>query len=220
MALTKRKSPPGIKPGDPMTIEKVRVDQVLKHPDGRIFRVYRQFGPKMFQVFYYPEMNGGEGHLFGQGQADFDGWEYVKEWSERERPLPERDLKDTMNGFLSPEGKLYWCHFTEHNSLEERIVAFFGIEEKRRPGKHWWELEDAGYIKLQSGDWYRPEFDPPTQAQLDTIFAWYKANEGQPFNSWIEDWKESKIAAALDPLTSNSPILAEAARKILPKEGD
>lgn len=71
-----------------------------------------------------------------------------------------------VSGWLSPDGVLYGCRYTEHVALADAL------------GKTEAALETEGWWKLQSGNWRRADtrsFEPTwTQRQLDTVWDWLR----------------------------------------------
>lgn len=81
---------------------------------------------------------------------------------------PTTEFTKWDNGWLSPDGKLYPCEYQGHIALAENL----GLEGT--------DIEDAGWIKLQDGGWLYPFYlrsQGVTQAQLDTLFDWHRANK-------------------------------------------
>lgn len=83
-------------------------------------------------------------------------------------PKPTTDFLKWENGWLAPDGKFYACKYQGHIALAEHL----GLQ-----GTH---IEDAGWVKLQSGIWLYPFYlkgQGVTQAQLDTLFDWHRAKK-------------------------------------------
>jgi hypothetical protein len=90
----------------------------------------------------------------------------------RELPEPTTDFVDTTNGWLSPEGVFYECQYHEHDWYAHILRGDNGDR-----------IEYMGWIALRGSYW-----DPGspgrrkrgiTQAQYNTIAAWYQANDGR-----------------------------------------
>jgi hypothetical protein len=89
----------------------------------------------------------------------------------KQRLVPVRELENVRNGWLTPDGNLYWCDSWAHNWLAGHLEKLTGLKEEK-------------FIKLSRGEWY-PEGDVSIK-QFDTIWDWCKAN-GEDFPETLID---------------------------------
>lgn len=92
-------------------------------------------------------------------------------------PPPEPKNEITQDeGWLSPEGKFYFCVYGGHISLANRL------------GLNSVQMEKMGWLKVQGGKvFFSPLFgqEEPTQSQRDIVFDWYK-KQGFELPGWMK----------------------------------
>lgn len=95
------------------------------------------------------------------------------------KPEPTTEFEKWDAGWLSPGGKFYGCKYRGHIGLAEHL----GSSEP--------QLEDGGWIKLQTDIWIHPWLYSErlgghiTQQQLDTLFEWHQ-KKGKKLSGWME----------------------------------
>jgi hypothetical protein len=105
-------------------------------------------------------------------------------------PLPSEPRAGAA--WVAPDGRFYGCRWMEHDRLAYRLAAAV-YADPRGP----WALEQRGWLRIaQDGTAIRSSFrEPPTQEQLNVLFALLQSSEGAFRESMSEELQLARLLA-------------------------